>query len=70
MSIRPAMSGKFDRKAIYYREQPARRLGVILSTLFLVSLATIASVTTVRARNGDQGGARVTIVAPPASTTP
>ena len=69
MSMRPARFAKFDRGAIYYRNPPARRLGVILSTLFLISLATFASVTTVRARNGEQGGARSPDINLPASTT-
>ena len=67
--MRFSMFGKLDRDVFYYREPPARRLGVILSTLFLLSLATIASVTTVRARNGDQDGGRVAVVASPMGTT-
>jgi hypothetical protein len=69
MSMRPSTFGRFDRQAIYYREPPARRLGVILSIFFLLSLATVAALTSARAGNGEQDGARNPMVALPQSTT-
>jgi hypothetical protein len=67
--MRPAMFGKFESEAVYYRERPARRLGVILSTLFLLSLAAVASITSMRASNRAQDGAPVASVALPAAAT-
>jgi hypothetical protein len=69
MTMRPSTFGRFDRDAIYYREPPARRLAVILSSLFLLSLATGASVTSIQAGNGQQDGGRVAIASMPTSTT-
>jgi hypothetical protein len=56
MTMRAAAFGRIDREAISYREPPARRLGVILSALFLLSLSTVATLTTMQARNGEQDG--------------
>jgi len=63
--MRHSTFGRFDRQTIYYREPPARRLGVILSSLFLLSLATVASVTSIQAGNGQQDSARVAIASMP-----
>ena len=66
MSMRPSTFGRLDREAIYYREPPARRLGVILSIFFLLSLATVAAFTSARA---EQDQARSPMVTLPQSTT-
>ena len=68
MSVRPSMFGRFGREA-YHREPPARRLAVLLSTLFLLSLAAVATLTSARAGNGERDGARSTMVALPQGTT-
>ena len=69
MSMRFSMLGKLDRNAIYDREPPARRLAVMLSTLFLLSLATVAAFTSARAGSGEQDQARSAMVTLPQSTT-
>lgn len=50
------------------REPPARRIGVILSILFLASLGTVASMTSASAGAQDQSGARTAIAALPSAT--
>ena len=52
---------RLNRGATYDREPPARRLAVILSILFLLSLASVAMVTTMRAKNVEQDSARIAI---------
>ena len=42
---------RLSRGAIPHREPAARRLGVLLSTLFLLALATVATFTTVQAKH-------------------
>lgn len=51
-------TGTFSR-----RENHSRRIGVILSVLFLTSLGTVATVTSARAGGQDQGDARIAIAA-------
>lgn len=58
--MRHALLGQFDGQV--YRREP-RRLAVILSSLFLLSLSAVATLTTVGARNGAQDAARMPIVA-------
>ena len=67
--MRTSMFVKLDRNAIQYRDTPARRLAVILSILFLLSLSTVAAVTSIRAGNGEQDAARIPIAPLPPSTT-
>ena len=50
-----------DRGNVSSRESPARRIGVILSILFLASLGTVATVTSTRA------DAQITVTAPPST---
>ena len=52
-----------NRGALSRRETPARRIGEILSILFLVSLGTIATVTSTRAGAHEQADAGTTITA-------
>jgi hypothetical protein len=59
--MRSPMFARFDRQAVYYREPPARRLAVILSLLFLLSLAAVAAITTARAETVRQDPARVAV---------
>ncbi|MBV9883360.1 MAG: hypothetical protein JO276_10160 [Sphingomonadaceae bacterium] len=66
--MRSSMFARFDRETIHHREPPARRLAVILSLLFLLSLAAVATVTTVR-KNGEEQSPRVAIADLSASAT-
>jgi len=52
MSMRTSMFADLNRGTLSKGESPARRIGVILSILFLGSLATAATMTSARA--GDQ----------------
>lgn len=52
-----------ERGTLSSREPPARRIGVILSILFLASLGTVATVTNARADGSEQAGARIAITA-------
>lgn len=60
MSMRPSSN--------FNREPPARRIGVILSILFLASLGTVASMTSTSAGAQDQGEAPTAIAALPSAT--
>lgn len=46
-----------DRGTLASRESPARRIGVALSILFLVSVGMVAKVTNARAGGQEQAGA-------------
>jgi hypothetical protein len=59
----PSTFGRFERQAIHYREPPARRLGVILSIVFLLSLSFVATLTSVRAKGGGQDSAGISMLA-------
>lgn len=50
------------------RESPARRIGVILSIVFLASLGTVATLTSTRASAQSQTGAQVDSTPLPFST--
>ena len=56
-----SMLARLSREAIHHREPPARRLAVLLSTLFLLSLGAVATVTTVQARHGAEAAPRTAI---------
>ena len=56
------------RGTLSSRESPSRRLGVMLSDLFLASLGTVATVTSARADAHGQADAQVAITAPPSAT--
>jgi hypothetical protein len=62
MSMHLSPFDNLDRSALSSRESPARRIGVILSILFLGSLGTVATVTSARA------DAQVTVATAPAAT--
>ena len=51
------------------REPPARRIGVILSILFLASLGTVATITSMRSGGHEQAEARIAITALPSAST-
>ena len=53
--------------ATFNREPPARRIGVILSILFLASLGTVASMTSARAGNPEQADAPTAVAALPSA---
>ena len=50
-----------------HREHPARRIGVIVSILFLASLGTVASMTSARAGNPEQADAPTAVAALPSA---
>ena len=50
------------------REPMSRRIGVILSILFLTSLGTVASLTSARAGAHEQADAPVAVAASPTAT--
>ena len=52
--------------ANFNREPPARRIGVILSILFLASVGTVATVTGARAGAPEQADARIAVTSPTA----
>ena len=56
------------RGALSRREPRARRIGEILSILFLASLGTVATVTSARAGGHEQADERIAIVALPSDT--
>lgn len=53
---------------LYHRESPARRIGVILSILFLTSVGTVATLTSTRASAQTQADAQFDISPVPFST--
>ena len=55
--MRPSLFADVPRHALSGREHPARRIGVILSILFLTSLGTVASLTGARAVGHEQASA-------------
>lgn len=57
-----------DRGPLSRREHSARRIGVILSILFLGSLGTVATVTSAQAGGQGQADAPIAITAPPSAT--
>ncbi len=56
-----------DGGSLSSREPRARRIGVILSVLFLASLGTVATVTSARADAHEQTDARIAIPALPSA---
>jgi hypothetical protein len=66
--MRPSTFGGFDRQAIHHREPPARRLGVIVSIIFLLSLSSVATLTSVRAKAAEQYPTRASMIALPSSS--
>ena len=57
-----------DRGTLSIREPRARRVGEVLSILFLVSLGTVATVTGTRAGAAEQVDAPTAITALPSAT--
>jgi hypothetical protein len=68
MSMRHATFGGFDSQTIHGREQPARRLGVIVSIIFLLSLSSVATLTSVRAKAAEHDSTRASMIALPSSS--
>jgi hypothetical protein len=68
MSMRHFLFADLDRGALRNRETPARRIGVILSILFLASLGTVATLTSTRAGGHEQAEAGIAITALPSGT--
>ena len=66
--MRPSNFGRVDRQAVYYREPPARRLAEILSLIFLLSLSSVATLTSVRDKGSEQVSAGVSMIALPSGT--
>lgn len=61
MSMHLSPFDDLDRVTLSSRESPARRIGVILSILFLGSLGTVATLTSVPAGAHEQADARIAI---------
>ena len=57
-----------NRGTLSSREPPSRRIGVILSILFLTSLGTVATLTSARAGAHEQADAPIAITALPSAT--
>lgn len=53
------MLADLDKATLANRESPARRIGVILSILFLTSVGTLATMTSVPAHGQGQADAQV-----------
>jgi hypothetical protein len=56
------------RGTVSIREHPTRRIGVILSVLFLASVGTVATLTSARADAHEQPDAQIAIAALPSLT--
>ena len=56
-----------ERGAISRRKPQGRRIGEIVSILFLASLGTVATLTSARADSQEQAGARIVIPALPSA---
>jgi hypothetical protein len=67
MSMHLSPFDNLNRGPLADREPPARRIGVILSILFLTSLGTIATLTGARAGAHEQADAPIAITAPPSA---
>jgi hypothetical protein len=67
MSMHLSPFDDLDRGARSNREPRARRIGEILSILFLASVCTVATLTSARADSHEQAGARIVITAPPSA---
>ncbi len=63
MNMRPSLFADPHRGTLPNREPRARRIGVILSILFLTLLCTVATVTSPRAGGDEQADARIAITA-------
>jgi hypothetical protein len=61
MSMHLTPFDDLDRGTLSTRESPARRIGVVLSILFLASLGTVATMTSA------QADARTAVAAPPSA---
>jgi hypothetical protein len=68
MSMHLSPFDDLDSGTLSNREPPARRIGVILSILFLASLGTVATVTNARVGGHEQADARTDIAALPSAT--
>lgn len=59
MSMHLSPFDDLDRVALPKRGRPSRRIGEIVSILFLVTLGTAATLTSARAGAQEQAGARI-----------
>ena len=64
--MRPSLYGDLDRDTCCTRETPARRIGVIVSFLFLMSLGTLVTLTSVPGGGQVQAG-QVSVAALPSA---
>jgi hypothetical protein len=67
MSMRASLFS-LVRGALPDRESAARRIGEILSILFLISLGTVATLTSMPTRGPGPADAHTAITAPPSGT--
>jgi hypothetical protein len=68
MSMHLSPFDDLDRGTLSNRGPRARRIGEILSILFLASLGTVATLTSARAGAHEQADARIAVTAPPSAT--
>jgi hypothetical protein len=68
MSMHLSPFDDLGRGTLANRESPARRMGVILSILFLGSLGMVATVTGARAGGHEQPDARIAVTTLPSAT--
>ena len=68
MSMHLAPFDDLDSGTVASRETASRRIGVIISILFLTSLGTLASLTSASAGAHEQTDAPVAVTAPSAAT--
>lgn len=59
--MRATQFADLNRGALSHREHPARRIGVIVSILFLALVGTVATFTSVPANSHAQADAQTTI---------
>jgi len=65
--MRSYQFANLNRGTLSHREHPARRIGVILSILFLASVGTVATLTSARADSQEQDGAPTAVTALPST---
>ena len=66
--MRSCQFADLNRAILCHREPPSRRIGVILSILFLTSLGAVATLTGTPAGAAEQADAQIAITALPSVT--
>jgi hypothetical protein len=68
MSMHLSPFDDLDSDTLSNREPPARRIGVVLSILFLASVGTAATLTSAHTGGSAQADARIAVTALPSAT--